>query len=303
MFKVIDVSHHQEKIDFARVKAAGVTGVMIKATEGVDYTDPMFVANAQAATAAGLPIGAYHFLRSTPLEQQVHDFLAAIKPYKLVMDKTALTNFIITFCNAIKAAGYIPMVYSNKNWFTNYIDIDRIRAAGIDIWYAQYSNATPQGTDRSAMCSMWQYCSDGRVDGISGNVDCNVCYKDYFGAAPQPAPAKPTPAPAAKTYTVKQDEYLSAIGTKTGVPWQTIAALNGLKSPYTIYPGQVLKLSGGSAPSAPAAPTAEYYTVARGDTLTGIAKRKNTTIATLIKLNPGIKNPSLIFPGQKIRIK
>ncbi|MFJ8900043.1 N-acetylmuramoyl-L-alanine amidase [Streptomyces sp. NPDC102370] len=46
----------------------------------------------------------------------------------------------------------------------------------------------------------------------------------------------------ASTYTVKSGDTLSAIGARTGVKWQTIASLNGIKSPYVIRPGQVLKL-------------------------------------------------------------
>ncbi len=50
-------------------------------------------------------------------------------------------------------------------------------------------------------------------------------------------------SPQSLTYTVKAGDSLSAIGAKTGVDWKTIAALNGISSPYTIHPGQVLKLA------------------------------------------------------------
>jgi len=45
----------------------------------------------------------------------------------------------------------------------------------------------------------------------------------------------------AKIYTVKSGDTLSQIGAKIGVDWQTIAKLNGIKPPYTIFPGQKLK--------------------------------------------------------------
>ena len=41
-------------------------------------------------------------------------------------------------------------------------------------------------------------------------------------------------------YTVQSGDCLSGIGEKLGVNWQTIASMNGIASPYTIYPGQVL---------------------------------------------------------------
>ncbi|MFR3311727.1 LysM peptidoglycan-binding domain-containing protein [Collinsella aerofaciens] len=46
----------------------------------------------------------------------------------------------------------------------------------------------------------------------------------------------------AKTYTVKSGDTLSEIGAKLGVAWKDIAAKNGISSPYTIYPGQVLEV-------------------------------------------------------------
>lgn len=49
------------------------------------------------------------------------------------------------------------------------------------------------------------------------------------------------------TYTVKAGDTLSKIGAALGVNWQTIASLNGIKSPYTIRVGQVLKINGGAS--------------------------------------------------------
>ncbi|MFJ3248329.1 LysM peptidoglycan-binding domain-containing protein [Streptomyces sp. NPDC086782] len=75
------------------------------------------------------------------------------------------------------------------------------------------------------------------------------------------APVTPPPADSgstsgsASTYTVKAGDTLSGIGAKTGVKWETIASLNGIKSPYVILVGQVLKLkdSTSTAPAKPAA--------------------------------------------------
>lgn len=49
--------------------------------------------------------------------------------------------------------------------------------------------------------------------------------------------------------------------------------------------------------------TKKYYTVKKGDTMTGIAKKYKTTLAKLDKLNPGIKNLNEIDIGQKVRVK
>ena len=198
MIKGIDISRYQGNPDFRRVKAAGIHYVMLKATEGVNYIDPCFKANAAAATAAGMPIGVYHFLRAGSVADQVRDCLATIKPYKitwpvavdvehaelLALGREKLTDMVLDFCARIKAAGYQPMVYSNYNWMyvAKYLDIARIKAAGIPIWMAWYNSATPDNTDRSNLCDMWQYASDGKVDGItSDGLDMDVSYPD-FGA-------------------------------------------------------------------------------------------------------------------------
>jgi GH24 family phage-related lysozyme (muramidase) len=49
-------------------------------------------------------------------------------------------------------------------------------------------------------------------------------------------------------------------------------------------------------------PTTQNYTVRSGENLTRIAKRFGTTVSTLVKLNPAIKNPNLIYNGQVIKI-
>lgn len=193
-----DISHHQGNPNFNLVKASGIQFVILKATEGVNYVDPCFHTNANNALAVGLKVGAYHFLRATPIDQQCNDFIAAIKQHNInwyvaidvenpsttntevsALGKTEITNRILYFANRLRAAGYKNILcYSNHPWFTNYIDLAKVKADGIRIWYARYSNANPGNTDYSSICDIWQYASDGNVQGISGNVDMNVCYRD-----------------------------------------------------------------------------------------------------------------------------
>lgn len=49
--------------------------------------------------------------------------------------------------------------------------------------------------------------------------------------------------------------------------------------------------------------TARWHTVARGDTLWALSRRYGTELDRIIQLNPGIRNPNLIYPGQKVRVK
>ncbi len=97
------------------------------------------------------------------------------------------------------------------------------------------------------------------------------------------------------TYTVRSGDSLSSIAAALGTSWTTLAQLNSISSPYTIYPGQVLKTSGA------ATTTRTYYTVASGDYLASIAARYGTSWATIASLN-GLTSPYTIFPGQTLRI-
>lgn len=99
---------------------------------------------------------------------------------------------------------------------------------------------------------------------------------------------------SATVYTVKSGDTLSGIASKYGTTYQNLASINGISDPDKIYPGQKIKISGGGG--------ATYYTVKSGDTLSGIAEKYGTTYQNLAKMN-GIKNPNVIYLGQKIRVK
>lgn len=85
---------------------------------------------------------------------------------------------------------------------------------------------------------------------------------------------------------------LGNLGYKTG-NWRSWKKCGHL--PWVEYP------AGGQA--APAQPKETWYTVQKGDNLSKIAKKYGLTVAQIVKLNPGIKNPNLIRVGQKIKIK
>lgn len=194
-YRGIDVSRHQGNIDWNAVKASGINFAFIKATEGVDYTDPKFTANAQGAAAAGLNMGAYHYLRAGDVQKQASQFLDALKPYQwnypIVVDvedaelvqlgKSNITDMVVQFCEIIKAAGYIPMVYANPNWCNNYLEMSRL--SGYDLWLAHYNVDSPSN---KYPYTIWQNSSTGSVPGISGNTDLNLSYVNY------PASDRPT---------------------------------------------------------------------------------------------------------------
>lgn len=108
--------------------------------------------------------------------------------------------------------------------------------------------------------------------------------------------ANPT-QPATQTYTVKSGDTLSSIANKYGTTYQELARINGISNPNKIYPGQVLKIGGGSS-----IPSTEYYIVKSGDTLSAIAKKYGTTVNQLASWN-NIANVNKIYVGQKLRVR
>ena len=128
-------------------------------------------------------------------------------------------------------------------------------------------------------------------------------FKRYGAPGSVPAPQTPAPAQAEQGtgyYTVVSGDTLSGIGSKVGVAWQTIAQTNGIVAPYTIYPGQKLRVFGGQTQAAAPAPVVtagRTYTVVRNDTLSGIGAKTGVNWQTIAKLN-SIGSPYTIYPGQ-----
>ena len=91
---------------------------------------------------------------------------------------------------------------------------------------------------------------------------------------------------------------MSGIAQKYNTTVAALVSANGIKDANLIYVGQKIKIPGKA--SAPA-PSGVVYTVKSGDTLSGIAKKYNTTVAKLVSAN-NIKNANLIYAGQKIKI-
>ena len=94
-------------------------------------------------------------------------------------------------------------------------------------------------------------------------------------------------------YTVVKGDTLSSIAKRYNTTVSELARLNNIENVNLIYIGQRLKI--------PKNTNYITYTVVRGDTLWNIARRYNTTVDTLVKLN-NIKNPNLIYVGQKLKI-
>lgn len=184
----IDVSFAQGSIDFKAVKSAGINSVIIRAGYGrsAAQKDNFFDANYEGAKAAGLNVGAYWYSYAdgvADIQREARACLEVIegKSFNLPvfldiennsqisLGKATLTKMAKTFCDIIKDSGYQSGVYSNLNWFRNYLDYDELKKL-YPIWLAQYNEIN------SIPCDIWQNSSTGKINGINGNVDTNIIF-------------------------------------------------------------------------------------------------------------------------------
>lgn len=192
----IDVSRYQGAIDFERVKAAGVDFVLLRSSIGdaSDTTtgeDIRFAVNFREAKKAGLMVGAYHYLLGEDVEDAISEarfFVKTLAPYDpdfpAVLDfedpwqQSYLTNeertaMALAFMREVENAGYYPMLYTNTNWAENYLDMSRL--SKYELWLAEWH---PKPTYNGKF-GIWQYTAYGGVSGIEGDVDLDICTKNY----------------------------------------------------------------------------------------------------------------------------
>lgn len=198
----IDVSVYQEDIDWERVAQAGVKFVMVRLAyrgwrkDGPIRADTNGLKNIQGAEAAGLKVGVYFYSQATSVAEAIEEAqfildlldgraldMPVVFDWELPSDSTARTRRVkaktihamaLAFCNEVKQAGYRPMVYFNQRQGRTKYNLAELRAAGIELWLAMYTNAMTY----TYKVQMWQYTSNGRVPGIEGRVDIDIYFPD-----------------------------------------------------------------------------------------------------------------------------
>ncbi len=201
-YKVIDISEHQGTIDFKKVKADGVVGVITRYAED-DYYDPRFTEYMKGAKAAGLHVGAYIYSwakTKAEAENYAVELFNACKPYGCDMplyidlEKKGYERYAddtaIAFLNKMKKLGGTGGVYASLSWWHNHLT--KTAAKGPIMWVAQYYKECQYRP--LSKVGMWQYTSEGSVKGINRVVDMNECYVPYWEQI------KPTPDPGKKSY-------------------------------------------------------------------------------------------------------
>ena len=189
MVKLIDVSEHQGKIQWELVKPQ-IDGAILRCGYGMDLErqdDGQFRRNAEECTRLDIPFGVYLYSYADSKEKACSEaahVLRLVKEYPLSYpvyldleekgtQKGAVERANI-FGDIIEKAGYWCGVYANLYWWENYLKgLDRFTK-----WVAQYYKTCQY---RGSHLDIWQYTDRGKVDGIRGNVDMNICYRDLPG--------------------------------------------------------------------------------------------------------------------------
>ena len=193
MIKGIDVSSWQGNIDFAKVKASGIDFVIIRAGYGREtrQNDNCFELNYRNSKAAGLDVGAYWYSYADSAEDAVKEAKACMEvikgkkfEYPIYFDLEEQSQFakgrnfcdsvIKAFCGELEKNGYLAGLYCSTYYLNNYIS--NAVAGKFALWVAQYNN---RYTYTANKYDIWQYSSEGRINGICGNVDMDYCYTDY----------------------------------------------------------------------------------------------------------------------------
>ena len=319
IYEGIDVSQWQGGINFEQVKNAGIDIVYIKSSEGANFVDPYFERNYENAKANGLQIGFYHFVTAKNTQQaelQARFFASVISgkevDCRLAMDFEQLEGLSASQVNEISEVFLSTLTSLTGKETVIYSDLSnaesifsRELASRYPLWLAYYGNYTELARFNTSW-SEWiglQYSDTGRVAGINGYVDrdkftSEILLSDSSSIPQTPIPEESNNTVNEVTYVVQRGDTLSSIAQRYNTTVSELVSLNNIQNPNLIFAGERLVIRRTSGINAS---DRIMYTVQRGDTLSSIAQRYNTTVSELVSVN-NIQNPNLIFPGERLEI-
>ena len=218
IMKGIDVSIWQGIIDWTKVRNDGTQFAILKAggSDAGFYKDSTFEGNYLGCKAAGIHVGAYYFVgrnctSKSDGEADAHRFIEMLKGKQFDMpvyldfeaptanDINGNTQAAIGFCNVMEKAGYYVGIYaSDISGFKEKLHASALRQ--FTWWVARYGDKPVYAVNS---LGMWQYSSNGTVNGIKGRVDMDECYVDFPTAIKSKGlngygNAKPVTKPAVK---------------------------------------------------------------------------------------------------------
>ncbi len=183
----VDVSHHQGRIDWPRVRAAGFEFAFIKASEGQSLRDKDFAANWAAAEKAGVSRGAYHFFTfCTPAALQAANFIAAVPAAASMLPPAVDVEFSGNCANPPPIAqirselqillmqlelayGRKPILYVTRDAYARIVEGG---FADYPLWVRNVFWRPHVATPHRWL--FWQFADRSRIDGVRRPVDLNV---------------------------------------------------------------------------------------------------------------------------------
>lgn len=184
----IDVSKYQQTISWESVKEMKVKNIQlgfafIKATEGIQNTDPQFKRNWKKSKQAGIIRGAYHFFLATKDGRaQAENFIDAVDlekgdlPPVVDIEQTYGVNISLMkkelkeWLNVVELNyGVKPIIYTNVDFYSRYLGQE---FNSYPLWAAHYYEYNSPRIERN--WDFWQHSEEGRVNGILSKVDFNV---------------------------------------------------------------------------------------------------------------------------------
>ena len=197
----IDVSHWQGTIDWLKVRNAGKTFAIAKATEGISFKDDKYDRNKAGAMANGIKFGAYHFGRpkNNPVTEAdwfvsqmdlEHGMIIPTLDIEVTDGRgpTAMTTWTKAFLQRVyERTGVRAMIYTSPAfWRTNLNDSRWFADNGYKVlWVAHWgvsSPSVPATNWGGKSWTFWQYSASGTVPGISGPVDLDRYRLSSFDA-------------------------------------------------------------------------------------------------------------------------
>jgi lysozyme len=183
----IDVSYHQERIDWSAVRRAGVRFAFVRVSDGATFPDPRFVENFRGAAAVGVLRGAYQFFRPEESAVAQADLMIAalrrdrgeLPPVIDVEDAGGRTPAQVARAVGVWIArvrarvGVEPIVYTGPDFWRTRVGRGADVAAQ-PLWIAHYTAGCPTVPAPWRAWTFWQFTDAGRVPGIDGLVDLDV---------------------------------------------------------------------------------------------------------------------------------
>lgn len=184
----VDISYHNGSIDFGTL-SKNVEFVIIRAGYGQGNIDKKVTEYVAGCKQYNIPYGFYWFSYAQSATMAINEakyFAEAVRKYNpvypvffdyeeesqqgKVVTADELFNMAASFIDVMKNNGLNCGIYCDNSYYEYYV---KKFNGTVPIWYARW------GSNSKIDCDIFQYSDKGIVDGIKGNVDVNMCYKDY----------------------------------------------------------------------------------------------------------------------------